>query len=562
MMIKDRYNLFHINYLKWLIALCMLLLVVDVLVFNHLLELRAEEPRRAVVSFEMLQTGDWIVPHLHHEVYYNKPPFFNWIQAGSMFLFGSNEWAVRLPGALSFLGLGWMVYIFLRKVAHLSIALLGALAFFTSADLLFYGSINTGEIDLFYSLIVVLQAWVIYKYHQSEQYFWLFTLSYLLVTIGFMTKGIPSLAFQALTLLVYFIWTGRFSKLLSWQHFLGIFLFVGLTALYLFAYDKNGDALGFLVRQFKETSQRSANEFGLTDILLQLINFPVMMITKLMPWSLLGFLYFYRPVRQQVWATPILKFSLIFILSNILIYWISPDVRVRYIYMFFPFLIVLLMAPLQMINWETANLRKVFTIPTSIALFLIPLGFLIGAFVLEYLSIATIITLILLGIVGLYVGVVNFRLPASLHQTWSVALILLIARLGYNVAVLPHLPNYDQGLMYRSLSNDLLQQADGRPIYLTGPQEVIHSDVTLLGKNYYDVYLKIPPTIPYQIPYYYSLSRDETMMYQQIPMDHSACYLLFADHLTDTANKRILYEFVAPNNQQKLLLFEWVLDQP
>ena len=49
---------------------------------------------------EMLATGNWLQVQINFEAFYEKPPFFIWIQAISMKFFGVNEFAARLPNAL------------------------------------------------------------------------------------------------------------------------------------------------------------------------------------------------------------------------------------------------------------------------------------------------------------------------------------------------------------------------------------------------------------------------------------------------------------------------------
>lgn len=60
-----------------------------------------DEPRFALTSRAMLQSGDWVVPRLMDEVRTAKPPAIYWLQAAAMRLLGFDEFAVRLPGALA-----------------------------------------------------------------------------------------------------------------------------------------------------------------------------------------------------------------------------------------------------------------------------------------------------------------------------------------------------------------------------------------------------------------------------------------------------------------------------
>lgn len=58
-----------------------------------------DEGRYADISMEMLQTGDWITPHLNGLLYFEKPPLQYWASAIGFGLFGFNDFTARLwPG--------------------------------------------------------------------------------------------------------------------------------------------------------------------------------------------------------------------------------------------------------------------------------------------------------------------------------------------------------------------------------------------------------------------------------------------------------------------------------
>src|SRR4051812_22341595 len=59
-----------------------------------------DEPRYAQTSRQMLQSGDWVVPHLLDEVREKKPVFIYWCQAAAMKLLGENTFAARFPSAV------------------------------------------------------------------------------------------------------------------------------------------------------------------------------------------------------------------------------------------------------------------------------------------------------------------------------------------------------------------------------------------------------------------------------------------------------------------------------
>jgi hypothetical protein len=63
------------------------------------------------VALTMLDDGDWVDPMRNEDTgHWTKPPLTYWAIASSITVFGSNEWAARLPMALAYLaciGLCW-----------------------------------------------------------------------------------------------------------------------------------------------------------------------------------------------------------------------------------------------------------------------------------------------------------------------------------------------------------------------------------------------------------------------------------------------------------------------
>ena len=63
-----------------------------------------DETRYAEIPREMLASGDWLVPRLNGLLYFEKPPLGYWVHAASLYLFGYNKFALRLPSALAVAG--------------------------------------------------------------------------------------------------------------------------------------------------------------------------------------------------------------------------------------------------------------------------------------------------------------------------------------------------------------------------------------------------------------------------------------------------------------------------
>ncbi|WP_446375083.1 ArnT family glycosyltransferase [Coleofasciculus sp. E2-BRE-01] len=72
------------------------------------------EPLFAEAARQMTVTGDWITPYFNEETRFDKPPLVYWLMAIGYHLIGVNEWAVRLPSAMSAIALTVLGFYTLR----------------------------------------------------------------------------------------------------------------------------------------------------------------------------------------------------------------------------------------------------------------------------------------------------------------------------------------------------------------------------------------------------------------------------------------------------------------
>ncbi|MCS7467431.1 glycosyltransferase [Stieleria sp. ICT_E10.1] len=63
-----------------------------------------DETRYAEIPREMLVSGNWVLPQLNFQPYYDKPPLLYWLCAISYRVFGVSEWSARLVPALAAFG--------------------------------------------------------------------------------------------------------------------------------------------------------------------------------------------------------------------------------------------------------------------------------------------------------------------------------------------------------------------------------------------------------------------------------------------------------------------------
>jgi 4-amino-4-deoxy-L-arabinose transferase-like glycosyltransferase len=304
--------------------------------------LHLEEPRRAIVALEMFFSGNYVTPTIMAEPYYAKPPLFNWLLALSFKIFGSfSEFAVRFPSVLSLLLMGMFNFVFVRRFMNEKIAFYSSMLFITSANIYFYFSL-LGEIDLFFSLVTYLCIASIFYFYQKRNFLLLFLSSFFFASVGFLTKGFPSVAFLYVSLLVYLASERQLKKIFSLYHVLGIAVFILVSGPYLYYYGLHNALSRYIQFLWQDSSSRTILVDPAGMLLKHVITYPLETLKALLPYSLLLVFTFRRGFMAEVLSTPVLKFSLLVSVSNYLVYLISPGANQRYIYALYPFLLLVL----------------------------------------------------------------------------------------------------------------------------------------------------------------------------------------------------------------------------
>src|SRR5260221_414572 len=99
----------------------------------------------AMVSWEMLQRHDAVILYMNGIRYLMKAPLHYWAVAVSYGIFGRNEFATRLPVALSMIGLAALVNAFARRYFGVRAGLYGGLAVLTGVGFFLFTRIMIPE---------------------------------------------------------------------------------------------------------------------------------------------------------------------------------------------------------------------------------------------------------------------------------------------------------------------------------------------------------------------------------------------------------------------------------
>lgn len=147
-----------------------------------------DEGRHAEIGREMLLSGDWIMPTLHWEPYFNKPVLFYWLIAISLSVFGNHGWAVRLVPATSAFVTVLATYFFGCRFVTRRAGLLAALSMILSIGFVLCGRFVI--VDSILTLLVTMTLFMAYAAVQSRQLRWhWWIVSALLAGLGILAKG-------------------------------------------------------------------------------------------------------------------------------------------------------------------------------------------------------------------------------------------------------------------------------------------------------------------------------------------------------------------------------------
>ena len=116
---------------------------------------------------EMLVSGDFFHVQINFEPFHEKPPFFFWLQALSMKVFGINAFAARFPNAL--LGVLTPIILFMmgHKVKNSSFGILWSLVYMLGILPSLY--FRTGIIDPYFNLFIFTSIFFGYLYISPEE---------------------------------------------------------------------------------------------------------------------------------------------------------------------------------------------------------------------------------------------------------------------------------------------------------------------------------------------------------------------------------------------------------
>ncbi len=179
---------------------------------------------------EMIESGDYLRVQINYLPFWEKPPFFFWLQVASMKIFGVGDFAARFPNAI--FGLIYLFTFYFIGKRHFSakFGLIWSIVFF--ASLLPHLYFKSGIIDPVFNYFIFLSIYFMIRVLAKDgQSIWRLALyAGLFSGLSVITKGPVGFLLLGLTFAVYIV-VKRFKvfpSLLSVLAFIGgMFLIIG-----------------------------------------------------------------------------------------------------------------------------------------------------------------------------------------------------------------------------------------------------------------------------------------------------------------------------------------------
>lgn len=151
------------------------------------------------------QNGFWLMPHVDLKTpFFAKPPLSSWINGTSIYLFGANELAARLPSMLLATLTLWVGWQFAKELRLKYPLFVIAAACISPMFFIVAGAVMTDATQMTVISIGLLSAWKVFSFESSEhqKYTWRWTF-WMAVALGALTKGLATWVLLGLPLIVF-----------------------------------------------------------------------------------------------------------------------------------------------------------------------------------------------------------------------------------------------------------------------------------------------------------------------------------------------------------------------
>lgn len=188
---------------------------------------------QAQIARNMLESGDWVSARLNGVLYLEKSPAKYWLIAISYMIFGTHDWAARIPIALAAILLCWVVYRIGRWAFSEKAGLYAGLALATCTGLFLFTRVLIPDVLVTLSITVALWSFLrALEEDEKRPTLWAWACAASLAA-GVLLKGVIGVLFPAGAGFLYLLFTRQLLALRTWKRlrpFSGAAIFLLIAA--------------------------------------------------------------------------------------------------------------------------------------------------------------------------------------------------------------------------------------------------------------------------------------------------------------------------------------------
>lgn len=184
------------------------------------------DARYVEAAREMVESRDWVVPHLAHVPYFEKPILAYWLAAASQAVFGISPLAARLPSILATVGSVVVTYLIGRDLRGSRFGLAGAAVFATMAIVPLTASVLLTDQPLAFFLTFATFAYLRHERGARRGWIWI---AWAALGLATLTKGPIALVLPGTSLLAWLAATRRLGDLRRLRPLAGLAIVVAIN---------------------------------------------------------------------------------------------------------------------------------------------------------------------------------------------------------------------------------------------------------------------------------------------------------------------------------------------
>ena len=289
-----------------------------------------DEGRYPEIAREMFASGNWVTPTINGVPFLDKPILYYWLECLSYAVFGVNNWAIRMPGALFGIGGVIIIYWFGRYFYNRRSGLFAAGILAVSP--LYFLAAHYANIDLEVGNLLWLSAllllWGLTLPWPSTRRRLVCYGAYAAGGLAFLAKGMIGIVFPASTLLLWIALLNRWRVLRQVYLFSGLLIFAGVIAPWLvLVQGENPDFLYYFF-YYQQIGRFLGNDFHVSHVMGPYFFFMVLLV-GMVPWSIIFSARIYKGLKclwPQRQSHPLSLFLLLWCLF-ILLFFSIPDTK-------------------------------------------------------------------------------------------------------------------------------------------------------------------------------------------------------------------------------------------